>query len=143
MKNTKMEKISITVEVQVNAAIDKVWQYWTEPVHIVNWNFASDDWCAPKATNDLKVGGKFSSRMEAKDGTIGFDFSGVYDQVKMNEIIDYTLDDDRKVKIVFSASEDGTKLIETFEAETENSIELQKGGWQAILNNFKKYAELN
>ncbi len=138
-----MKKIELTVETIVNASIDKVWQYWTVPAHIMNWNFASDDWCAPKAVNDLKVGGKFSSRMEAKDGSFGFDFGGVYDEVKLNEIIRYTLEDDRKVKIVFSTSEGGIKIIETFEAETENPVDLQKGGWQAILNNFKKYTEGN
>jgi uncharacterized protein YndB with AHSA1/START domain len=138
-----MEKTKITVEVQVDATIDLVWQYWTEPKHIVNWNFASDDWCAPKAENDLRVGGKFSSRMEAKDGSFGFDFGGVYDEVKINEVIAYTLEDDRKVSIHFSVLGNTTIISETFEAETENSVELQKGGWQAILNNFKKYVELN
>jgi uncharacterized protein YndB with AHSA1/START domain len=138
-----MEKTKITVEVQVDATIDLVWQYWTEPKHIVNWNFASDDWCAPKAENDLRVGGKFSSRMEAKDGSFGFDFGGVYDEVKINEVIASTLEDDRKVSIHFSVLGNTTIISETFEAETENSVELQKGGWQAILNNFKKYVELN
>jgi uncharacterized protein YndB with AHSA1/START domain len=136
-----MEKVKITVETVVNASIDKVWQYWTEPAHIMNWNFASDDWCAPKAVNDLRVGGKFSSRMEAKDGSFGFDFGGVYDEVNINEMIRYTLEDDRKVEIIFSISGNGTWLVETFDAETENSVDLQKGGWQAILNNFKKYVE--
>jgi uncharacterized protein YndB with AHSA1/START domain len=137
-----MEKIKITVEAQVNASIDKVWQYWTEPKHIMNWNFASYDWCAPNAANDLRVGGKFSSRMEAKDGSFGFDFGGVYDEVKTNEVIAYTLDDDRKVTIQFSDLGNTTRIIETFEAEMENPTELQQGGWQAILDNFKKYVEL-
>jgi len=136
------KKTSIAVEVTLNAPIDKVWNLWTNPEHITKWNFASDDWHSPKVVNDLRVGGRFVSRMEAKDGSFGFDFSGVYTQVKLNEQIAYTLDDDRKVDIVFyNQGNNTTKLVETFEAETENSVDLQQFGWQCILNNFKKHVE--
>ncbi|HRA60684.1 MAG TPA: SRPBCC family protein [Bacteroidia bacterium] len=125
----------------VNAPIEKVWKLWTSPEHITKWNNASDDWHTPSATNDLRVGGKFTSRMEARDGSMGFDFWGVYDEVKENELIAYTLGDNRKVKVIFSQQEGSTKVVETFEPETMNTHELQRGGWQAILNSFKKYAE--
>jgi uncharacterized protein YndB with AHSA1/START domain len=137
------KKTEITVSVIVNAPLQKVWQFWTLPEHIKQWNFASDDWHTPKAENDLQVGGKFLSRMEAKDGSFGFDFLGVYDEIKENELITYTMVDGRKAKIIFTNEGNATKVIETFEAENENSIELQQGGWQAILNNFKKYSEGN
>ena len=137
------KKTEITVSVIVNAPLQKVWQFWTLPEHIKQWNFASDDWHTPKAENDLQVGGKFLSRMEAKDGSFGFDFLGVYDEIKENELITYTMGDGRKAKIIFINEGNATKVIETFEAENENSIELQQGGWQAILNNFKKYSEGN
>jgi len=135
------KKTLITIEVSLIAPIEKVWKLWTTTEHITKWNFASDDWHSPKAENDLRVGGRFVSRMEAKDGSFGFDFSGVYTQVKNNERIAYTLDDDRKVEIVFSAQGNITRLVETFEAESENSVELQQFGWQCILNNFKKHVE--
>jgi uncharacterized protein YndB with AHSA1/START domain len=133
--------IKITVKTTVNAPVEKVWEYWTEPKHITKWNNASEDWHTPFAENDLRVGGKFLSRMEAKDGSFGFDLSGIYDEVNLHEVISYTLPDDRKVKIIFVGHENKTDIIETFHAETENSIELQQQGWQAILDNFKKYAE--
>lgn len=131
----------ITVEITVNAPIEKVWGCWTEPKHITKWNNASPNWHTPFAENDLRVGGKFLSRMEAKDGSFGFDFWGIYDEVKLHEIIAYTLGDERKVEITFIVQGNETKVIENFEAETENSIELQQSGWQAILDNFKKYTE--
>jgi uncharacterized protein YndB with AHSA1/START domain len=139
MENGK--NLKITVKTIVNAPVEKVWKYWTEPKHIMKWNNASDDWHTPFAENDLRVGGKFLSRMEAKDGSFGFDLSGIYDEVNLHEVISYTLPDDRKVKIIFVGHENKTDIIETFHAETENSIELQQQGWQAILDNFKKYAE--
>lgn len=131
----------ITVETTVDAPAEKVWEYWTKPEHITKWSYASDDWHTPFAENDLRKGGKFSSRMEAKDGSLGFDFGGVYDEVKTNELIAYTLGDGRKVEVIFSPAGNKTKVVETFEAETENPVEMQKGGWQAIMDNFKKYAE--
>jgi uncharacterized protein YndB with AHSA1/START domain len=134
---------SISIENIIDAPVDKVWNLWTEPRHITQWNNASEDWHTPFAENDLRAGGKFLSRMEAKDGSFGFDFGGVYDEVKINELIVYTLGDGRKVKILFYPKKDQTKIVETFETEGSNSVDVQKTGWQAILNNFRKYAETN
>lgn len=136
-------KTAITVEALIKAPIEKVWQLWTLPEHITKWNNASDDWHTPFAENDLRVGGKFLSRMKAKDGSFGFDFYGVYDDVRVNEYIEYTIGDGRKVKIVFSSHGNETKVVETFETENTHPLEVQRGGWQAILNNFKKYTESN
>lgn len=134
---------TITIETNVNAPVEKVWEFWSSPEHITKWNTASDDWHTPHAENDLRAGGKFSARMEAKDGSFGFDFGGVYDEVKTNELISYTLGDGRKVSITFTDEGTSTKITESFEAETQNSVEMQRGGWQAILDNFKKYTEAN
>jgi uncharacterized protein YndB with AHSA1/START domain len=134
---------TITVETTVKAPVEKVWKLWSLPEHITKWSNASDDWHTPTAENDLREGGKFSSRMEAKDGSMGFDFGGVYDKVKTNELIEYTMGDGRKVKISFSSKGTETKVVETFEPESTNPIEMQRGGWQAIMDNFKKYAESN
>jgi len=138
-----METGRITVETTVHTPVERAWKYWTEPQHITKWNNASDDWHTPVAENDLRVGGKFLSRMEARDGSFGFDFSGVYDEVRINEVISYTLGDGRKVNITFVSQENETKIIESFEPESTNSIELQASGWQAILDNFKKYTEIS
>jgi len=135
------DKTAITVETTIKAPIEKVWQLWTEPEHIIHWNNASDEWYTPKAENDLHVGGKFNSRMEAKDGSFGFDFEGVYDEVKTHELIVYTIADGKKVNITFSRKEEQTLVTEVFEAENTHPIEMQKSGWQSILHNFKKYAE--
>jgi uncharacterized protein YndB with AHSA1/START domain len=135
------EKTVLTVQSTVNAPIEKVWESWNNPEDITNWCSASPDWHTPTATNDLREGGRFSSRMEAKDGSMGFDFGGQYTTVKKNETIEYTMDDDRKVKITFTPDGDTTKVTEQFEAESMNPIEMQQGGWQAILDNFKKYTE--
>jgi len=132
---------SITVETTVKAPAEKVWKYWTEPAHITKWNSASDDWHTPSATNDLRAGGTFTARMEARDGSMGFDFAGVYDEVRTNERIAYTMSDGRKVTVDFKANGDETTVTETFDAESTNSIEMQRGGWQAILDNFRKYTE--
>jgi uncharacterized protein YndB with AHSA1/START domain len=133
----------ITVTALINAPIDKVWKLWTTPANIIQWNNASDDWHTTKAENDLREGGKFSSRMEAKDGSFGFDFEGIYDKVENNKLIEYTLADGRKISITFTETGKQTEVSEIFEAETVNSVELQQSGWQAILDNFKKYAEVN
>jgi len=133
--------MTITVTATVNAPVAKVWTLWTRPEHITRWNAASDDWHTPSAKNDLRVGGKFSARMEAKDGSAGFDFEGTYDAVEPHKLISYTMSDGRQVRVTFLPKDHGTEIVETFDAETENSLELQKTGWQAILNNFKKYAE--
>ncbi|MFC0775638.1 SRPBCC family protein [Terrimonas alba] len=137
------EKTIITVQNTVNAPVQKVWEYWTKPEHITQWNNASDDWHTPWAKADFREGGSFSARMEAKDGSMGFEFGGVYDVLRTNEYIEYTLGDGRKVKIRFTPVGKTTEVVESFEAEGTHSIEMQKGGWQAILDNFKKYTEAN
>ena len=137
----KNKKEKITVQTTVNVTIEKVWKIWTTPNDILHWNNASEDWHTTKAENDLKVGGKFSYRMEAKDGSFGFDFEGIYDTVKTNELIAYTMADGRMSIITFKQQGNNINISQTFEAETENTIELQKNGWQAIMNNFKKYTE--
>lgn len=137
------DKQVITVSTIVNAPIEKVWEYFSKPEHIVNWNNASKDWHTPKAENDLRVGGGFVYRMEAKDGSFGFDFGGKYDEVQQHQRIAYTLGDDRKVTLEFSTEGEGTKIVEQFEAESTNPVEMQQTGWQAILDNFKKYTETN
>ena len=135
------EKTVVTVSTVINAPVAKVWEYWSKPEHITQWCSASDDWHAPKAENDLRTGGKFSTRMEAKDGSMGFDFGGVYDEVKNNEYIEYTMGDGRKVQVSFAAKGNTTAIVEKFEAEEMNPVEMQRGGWQAILDNFKNYTE--
>ena len=138
-----MSKTKVTVESEVSADNKKVWDYWTKPEHITKWNFASDDWHCPKAENDLKVGGKMKSRMEAKDGSFGFDFEGIYDEVVDQKKITYTMADGRQATTDFENLGGKTKVKTTFDAEDQNPVEMQKGGWQAIMNNFKKYVESN
>ena len=138
-----MDKIFITVQATINAPIEKVWSYFTLPQHITQWYFASDDWHAPNAENDIQVGGKFLTRMEAKDGSFGFDYEGIYESVIENKLIEYVLADERKIKIEFISNGNETTVIENFDAETINPIEMQQGGWQAILDNFKSYTEAN
>jgi len=133
----------ITIKANVNVPITKVWEYWGAPEHITQWCMASDDWHAPSAENDLRTGGKFSTRMEAKDGSFGFDFGGIYDEVIDHKLIAYTMEDGRTVKITFEEKEGVTEIIETFDPEGENPIEMQRNGWQAILDNFKAYTETN
>lgn len=136
-----MEKIIIKTLISGN--IKKIWDFYTLPEHITKWNFATSDWQCPRASNDMKVGGKYFARMEAKDGSFGFDFEAIYDKVIPKEKITYTMEDDRKVTIHFNNIDNKTELIIEFDAEEENSIEIQKEGWQSILNNFKKYVESN
>jgi len=136
-----MGKQKITIDAVVNAAPGQVWQCWTAPDHITRWNFASSDWCCPVAENDLKVGGQYRARMEARDGSVGFDFEAVYDEVSPFDTLSYTLNDGRRVKTRFEAQNGSTKVTTVFDAEDENSIEQQRNGWQAILNNFKAYVE--
>lgn len=135
------ENTLITVEAIIDAPVQKVWKLWTEPLHIRNWNNANDDWHTPSATNDLREGGKFTSRMEAKDGSVGFDFEGTYSKVVQCEAIEYFMPDDRKVKVTFQNQGSKTIVTEIFHAENSNPVDLQKMGWQAILDNFKKYVE--
>jgi uncharacterized protein YndB with AHSA1/START domain len=131
----------ITVSQIINLPVTKVWDFWTYPMHILHWFQASDDWHTARAENDLKKYGRFMFRMEARDGSFGFDFSGEYRRVVNRKIIEYILDDSRKVSITFIEENNKTIITESFEAEEINSVELQKEGWQSILNNFKRYAE--
>ena len=131
----------ITVETTVEAPVEKVWIYWSEPKHVMNWCSASSDWHAPKAENDLCVNGKFKTHMAAKDGSVGFDFEGIYTSVIPHKNIEYKMADGREVVINFTSNGKKTTITETFDAENENPLEMQKGGWQAILDNFKKYTE--
>lgn len=140
---TTANKTVITIEANVNAPVEKVWKLWTTPADICKWNSPSPEWHTPSATNDLRVGGRFNSRMEAKDGSMGFDFSGTYNEVKTNELIIYTMDDNRKAEIIFAPQGSSTKVTIAFDAEDINPIEMQRGGWQAILDCFKNYAENN
>lgn len=133
----------ITVETIVNAPIEKIWKYWTEPEHITKWNNASGDWFTPRAENDLRVGGKFTSRMEARDGSSRFDFEGIYTVVEEHKKIEYKMLDGRVVEVRFENEGDRNKVTEIFDSENENPREMQKNGWQAILENFKKYIENN
>ena len=135
--------MKITIETTVHAPIEKVWKYWNEPQHIQKWDYASDDWHSPHAENDLKVGGRFKTVMAARDGSMSFDFSGVYTLVKDYNEIEYTLDDARLVSVSFQKSGEFINIVQIFETENENPPEMQKVGWQAILNNFKKYTEEN
>jgi uncharacterized protein YndB with AHSA1/START domain len=137
------EKNAITVQTVVKAPVEKVWKYWNEPEYIKRWAFASDDWHAPYSENDARTNGKFKTTMAAKDGSFSFDFEGVYTNVELNKLIEYTMADGRKVKIVFEGNGNETKITETFDPESSNPIEMQRGGWQAILDNFKKLTESN
>ncbi len=138
-----MSSSKITIEATIAADTKKVWHSWTNPEEIKKWNFASDDWHCPKASNDLKVGGKYAARMEAKDGSFGFDFEAVYNEIVDQKKITYTMEDGRKVTTHFENFGGKTKITTVFDAEKENSEEMQKQGWQAILNNFKKHVESN
>jgi len=138
-----MNATEITIEATVNTDRKKVWDFYTKPEHITQWNFARDSWQCPKAENDLRVGGRYTARMEAKDGSFGFDFGGVYTEVIDQQKMTYVLGDGRKVSVDFKDLSTATKVITTFDAETQNPIEMQQQGWQAILNNFKKYVEGN
>jgi uncharacterized protein YndB with AHSA1/START domain len=131
----------ITVQSTINASMEKIWELWTAPEHVMKWNNASEDWHTPFAENDLKVGGKFKYTMASTDGTMRFDFEGVYTNVVNPSLIEYEMADGRKVKIVFEKDAEGIKVIESFDPETVNPEEMQKNGWQAILDNFKKYVE--
>ena len=135
------QKSIITVQATINAPVEKVWKFWTGPEHIVNWNNASDDWHTPRAENDLRAGGRFLSRMEARDGSSGFDFAGKYTTVEHYRQIEYVLDDGRNVQVIFIPRGNVTTVTEAFEAEQTNTTEMQEAGWQAILDNFKKYTE--
>lgn len=134
---------TIQIEASITAPPSKVWAYWTEPQHITKWNFAVPEWQCPSASNDLRVGGKYAARMEAKDGSFGFDFEAIYDEVIPQKKLTYTMTDGRKVTTQFEQQGNATVVTTVFVAETQNPIEMQKSGWQSILDNFKKYTEKN
>jgi uncharacterized protein YndB with AHSA1/START domain len=136
-----MSKTVIQIGTKVGSTLEKVWQYYTMAEHVVNWNHASDDWYTPEAENDLKTGGYFTYKMAAKDGSFNFNFAGIYTLVEPLKTIAYTLGDGRKVTIVFSKTEDGIVIDQSFEAEAVHDVDMQRQGWQAILDNFKQYAE--
>jgi uncharacterized protein YndB with AHSA1/START domain len=131
----------ITVSVSVNAPVEKVWECYTQPSHIINWNFASNDWHCPRAENELRIGGKYNARMEAKDGSFGFDFVTIYTEVEEYRKLSYTMEDGREASTVFESIGNQTKVTTIFDAENENPVDMQQQGWQMILNNFKKYTE--
>lgn len=134
---------SITIQTVVNAPIAKVWERWNAPEHVTRWAFASDDWEAPSAENDLRDGGRFTTVMAAKDGSASFDFAGTYTAVKENELIEYNMSDGRHVKTEFTQTPDGVQITQSFDPEDENPEEMQRDGWQSILDNFKKYVEIS
>jgi uncharacterized protein YndB with AHSA1/START domain len=136
-----IKNMTITVATTIDAPVESVWEFWTLPEHITQWYQASDDWHAPYAENDLRESGKFKTTMAAKDGSARFDFEGVYTRIEKYKKIEYLITDGRIVEITFSGRGSGTKVIETFETENINPPELQRSGWQAILDNFKKHAE--
>ncbi len=136
-----MEQEWIEVEAMIEAPINEVWEKWTRDQHVTKWNFAHESWCCPKATIDLRDGGAFSFRMEAVDGSAGFDFHGTYDEVEEQEFLAITIGDGRKWEVEFSDLGLSTHVTERFHPESENSHELQQEGWQAILNQFKSYCE--
>jgi uncharacterized protein YndB with AHSA1/START domain len=133
--------MKITVETIVNAPISRVWEAWTNPADIVKWNFASPDWHCPSAHVDLRVGGVFGSRMEAKDGSFGFDFGATISALEPEALLQYDIGDGRKVDVRFAQTAAGVQVTESFDAEDENSAEMQRAGWQAILDNFRKHVE--
>ncbi|MDP5029925.1 MAG: SRPBCC family protein [Paraglaciecola sp.] len=133
--------MKISIEMDINASLAQIWSAWTTPTHITQWNFASDDWCCPRAQIDLQVGQTFNYRMEAKDGSMGFDFEGEFTEIKIQQGIVFKLEDGREVSIEFRPTAHGVKVVETFEAESANTAELQRQGWLNILSNFKKHVE--
>ncbi|RZL19553.1 MAG: polyketide cyclase [Pedobacter sp.] len=137
----QQNKTIITVGTIVSAPLTTVWEAWTKPEHIMKWTFASDDWHAPHAENELKVAGKFSTTMAAKDGSVSFEFYGTYTDVQPEKFIAYTMGDGRRAEITFNEIGDQTEIVESFEAEETNPIKMQHDGWQSIVDNFKKHTE--
>ncbi len=134
---------TITIETYINVPLEKVWDYFTNPSHVTGWNFAHESWQCPKAESNLVEGGTFSYRMEAKDGSFGFDLNGFFDEIKTNELLKYHLEDDRKVEVTFNENNGVVTVTQTFEPESQNPPEMQEQGWKAILENFKTYTEKN
>ena len=138
-----MNTEKIKIDALINAEKDRVWEYYTQPKHITKWNFATDDWQCPSASNDMRIDGKYKARMEAKDGSFGFDFEATYREISPQDYFKYDIIDGREVKVTFLSKANQTEVQVEFDPESLNPVELQRGGWQAILNNFKKYAEEN
>ncbi len=134
---------TITVKTNIDSSPEKVWNYWTAPEHITQWNFAIPEWHCPSAENNLVLGGTFTSRMEAKDGSMGFDYAGTYTRIKPKSLIGYALEDGRKVIVTFEQEGSSVTIVEIFEVEDINTLEQQRQGWQGILDNFKGYVENN
>ncbi|RZK58820.1 MAG: ATPase [Pedobacter sp.] len=137
------QSIKVTVEATINAPVEKVWKVWNTPSDIIKWNTPDPSWHTPSSENDLRVGGKFKNRMEAKDGSFGFDFEGIYDSVELDKEITYTMGDGRQATTLFSEQDGKTHVTTTFDTETQNDPEFQKQGWQSILNSFVRYVESN
>lgn len=135
--------LKIAIQTTVKSSVEKVWAAWTTPADINQWNAASDDWHNPRSTNDLRVGGKFSYRMQAKDGSMGFDFEGTYTKIVHEKLIEYVLEDGRCVSVAFDPASEGITVVEKFDAEDSNSAEMQRQGWQSILDRFGSYVEAN
>ena len=138
-----MEATKITIHATISAGIQKVWNYYSQPEHITKWNFASPDWHCPSASNDMRIGGKYTARMEAKDGSFGFEFEATYSEITENQKFVYIMPDGREVSVSINEDNHLTNITVCFDTETENPVDLQREGWQAILNNFKNYAENN
>ncbi len=138
-----MDTSKITIQAVVAADRQKVWDCYTQPEHITKWNFATDTWHCPAASNDMRVGGKYLARMEAKDGSFAFDFEAVYNEIVDGEKFTYTMPDNREIQVSFEQTDDKTRVTVTFDPENENPVDLQRSGWQSILDNFRKYAEEN
>jgi uncharacterized protein YndB with AHSA1/START domain len=138
-----MDTSKITIQAVVAADRQKVWDCYTQPEHITKWNFATDTWHCPAASNDMRVGGKYLARMEAKDGSFAFDFEAVYNEIVDGEKFTYTMPDNREIQVSFEQTDDKTRVTVTFDPENENPVDLQRSGWQSILDNFRKYAEGN
>ena len=138
-----MDTTKITIQAVVAADRQKVWDRYTQPEHITKWNFATDTWHCPAASNDMRVGGKYLARMEAKDGSFAFDFEAVYNEIVDGEKFTYTMPDNREIQVTFEQTDDKTRVTVTFDPENENPVDLQRSGWQSILDNFRKYAEGN
>lgn len=136
-----MKANAITIKANISKERQQVWTYYTEPAHITQWNFATDEWCCPNAENDMTIGGQYKARMEAKDSSFGFDFIAIYQEISPEVSFTYQMEDGREVKVRFEDTNQDTNVTIIFEPEDQNSLDLQKNGWQAILNNFKKYAE--
>jgi uncharacterized protein YndB with AHSA1/START domain len=132
---------AVTISTEISAPVARVWRAFTTPADITRWNFANDDWCCPSAEVDLRVGGAYRARMEAKDKSFGFDFEGVYEEVDPEKALTLLMSDGRRARTTFEAVGERTKVTTVFDAEEQNSVELQRNGWQAILDNFKHHAE--